>query len=85
MDDWRGRHRQGMASPVVRTPTYTYERILALAPDLDANGWRKVEIVLGKDETACNPASTKHLIYGPAKVTYDIHPSGINTTVEDPV
>lgn len=40
------------------------------------SGWDRATVVLQKDETAWNPVSTKHLIYGPATVTYERGPDG---------
>lgn len=39
-------------------------------------GWERAVLVLGKGDTAWNPASTKHVIYGPARVTYVRAPDG---------
>lgn len=63
------------------TPTYSYTRILELAPPKDESGWTELTIDLADGETAVNPASTKHLLWGPAKIHYAIHASGITTTV----
>ncbi len=44
--------------------------------------WRIGEVVLHAGDTAANPASTTHLIYGPAHVRYIEHPDGgIDITV----
>lgn len=42
----------------------------------------KASVTLTRDDTAPNPASTKHLIYGPADVTYYRFPSGIDVHVD---
>lgn len=39
-------------------------------------------IDLKKGETLRDPASTKRLIYGPQRVVWEVHPSGITATVE---
>jgi hypothetical protein len=39
--------------------------------------WERAIVVLEKGDTAWNPGSTKHVIYGPCTVTYERHPSGI--------
>lgn len=62
-------------------PTYSYDRVIELAGEPDEHGWRFIEIELAADETAVNPASTKRLIYGPAKIRYEIHPSGVHATI----
>lgn len=67
--------------PKMVEPTYSYARVLELAGEPDADGWRVVEVTLARDETAVNPASTKRVIYGPAKVRYEIHPSGVTAWV----
>jgi hypothetical protein len=64
-------------------PTYSYDDVLRMAGPLDANGWRTITIDVKKGETAVNPASTKRVLYGPMRVRYDIHPSGIDTTILD--
>lgn len=44
-------------------------------------GFYRAVVVLREDETAWNPASTKRVIYGPATVTYEKYPSGIDAHV----
>lgn len=61
--------------------TYSYDRVLRLAGEPDEHGWRFIEIELAADETAVNPASTKRVIYGPAKIRYEIHPSGVTAVI----
>lgn len=47
-------------------------------------GWKRAVVHLGEHDTAWHPGSTKHVIYGPAKVTYEQGPSGAVTgVVED--
>jgi hypothetical protein len=45
--------------------------------------WRRATVTLGKADTAWNPASTKHVIYGPASVTYERAPDGGITAYVD--
>lgn len=54
--------------------------------DLDwqsaGEGWETATVELGEQDTAWNPASTKHVVYGPAKITYERHRTGITAYVE---
>jgi hypothetical protein len=38
--------------------------------------WERTTVKLTENDTAWNPASTKHVIYGPAEVTYERGPGG---------
>ena len=45
--------------------------------------FHRAMIVLNKNESAWNPASTRHAIWGPARVTYIQYPDGgVNAKVE---
>lgn len=41
-----------------------------------AHGVQRVTVYLSEGDTAWNPASTKHLIYGPTTVLYERHQDG---------
>lgn len=47
--------------------------------DLDwkdiGDGWERTEVELASGDSAWNPTSTKNVIWGPAKVTYERGPS----------
>jgi hypothetical protein len=61
---------------------YSYEKIKELAEPHKGNAdWKYATITLGEQDTAVNPASTKHLIYGPCIVKYEIHKSGITAVI----
>jgi hypothetical protein len=55
---------------------------LVWVPSGHNDGYAYATVVLGRDDTAWNPSSTKHVIYGPAKVTYERSPASIVGYVE---
>lgn len=40
------------------------------------DGWERAVATLAEGDSAWNPASTKHVLYGPSVVTYDRAPDG---------
>ena len=60
-------------------PTYDYNRVLNLAEPVSGGDgkWKRTLITLGEGETAMIPGTSKRLVDGPARLQYDIHPSGI--------
>lgn len=67
----------------VQRPDYDYARICELAGEPDENGYRVVTIDVPDMQTAWNPGSTKHVLYGPLRIEYVLHPSGVHGTVLD--
>lgn len=59
--------------------TYSHTYILdnAVENPGDDGKWRKTVVDVKAGETAYLPGSTKRVVYGPCKLQYDIHPSGI--------
>lgn len=53
--------------------------ILGLAEEMEADddGWKRVPVVVPEGDSAWNPGTHKHVIYGPTNLVYDIHPSGV--------
>lgn len=43
---------------------------------LGGTGWKRAAVTLGEGDSAWNPASTKHVIHGPAVVMYERAPDG---------
>lgn len=39
-------------------------------------GWARAVVTLEEGDSAFNPATTKHNLYGPAVVTYEKYPDG---------
>lgn len=60
-------------------PTYDYNRVLQLADPVpgDDGKWKRTLITLREGETAMIPGTTKRFVNGPARLQYDIHPTGI--------
>jgi hypothetical protein len=77
-----------LVSPAVQTPRpgggydTSYEAVRAT---LDAQPWaggtRRAQAVLMPDDTAWNSASTRHVLHGPATVTWFEYPDGGIETV----
>jgi len=44
--------------------------------ELGGTGWRRAAVQLDDEDTAVNPASTKHVLYGPGWVQYNQAPDG---------
>jgi hypothetical protein len=56
-------------------PDYDYERLKQMAGP-ERNGWAVVTVNVSKGETAWNPASTKHVLYGPLTIRYEFYRDG---------
>lgn len=61
---------------------YSYNDILDKATPADEGGYRYLNLLLEKGDSCVNPASTKRLIYGPNRVGFQIHASGIATVLD---
>lgn len=49
------------------------------------DGWFRAQVTLTESDTAWNPGSTKHVVYGPAVVTYERDPSGQTVAIVEDV
>lgn len=61
-------------------PTIDFDAVMAAAvpyPSRMAEGWQIAVFEVKAGESTWNPGTTKHVIYGPCFVQYDIHPTGI--------
>lgn len=60
-------------------PTYGHGYILLCAMPVpgDDGRWKRAVIDVKAGETAYLPGSTKRYVHGPARLQYDVHPTGI--------
>lgn len=67
----------------VLRPDYDHARLVELAGEPDETGYREVTVEVKEGETAWHPGSTKHVIYGPAKIRYELYREGVRGVVLD--
>lgn len=64
---------------------YSYNRVLEIAGEKDADGWRHATITLREGDTAADPGSTKKGFAGRGTIEYHIHPTGLHYSPSDGV
>ncbi|AEQ21044.1 hypothetical protein E3_1290 [Rhodococcus phage E3] len=76
---WEGGRSVEYFEDLVVLPTfYSYNRVLEIAGEKDADGWRHATITLRDGDTAADPGSTKKGFAGKGTIEYHIHPTSLD-------